>query len=1200
MASSRVHETRFLFNAALNSGFSSAFTKAQQEFTRLGKEIQGVHRIQGDISTYQKQQAAIAATTAKLENLQKQHDLLQKEIGETNGSTAALEREKLKLEQQIKNTSVALENQQNKFAATSARLQEAEINTKDLTGASAELTRQLSELQAQQEEASKGAMTFGEEASRGVSAVGEALAAAGIAAAMKEIAGAYMEYVSVAADFEESMSNVEALSGASVLEMDALNAKAKELGATTKFTAQEAGDAMGYMSMAGWNAQEMLSGMNGVIQLAAASGEDLATVSDIVTDSLSAFKLTAADSAHFSDVLAQAATKSNTNVALMGDSFRYAASLCGTLGYSIEDAAVNLGIMANNGIKGSQAGTALKTSLANLSAPTDDQAIMMERLGISMTDTGGAMLSLSELTGRIRAAFSGLSEAQQAEAASTLFGKEAMTGMLAIINTSQSEYDSLTASIQNSAGAAERMAAIKLDNLNGQLTLMDSAMDALKTTIGEEFNPELRTLAEAGTDVLAWANNFVQENPALVKGIMAGAGAVGVGAAALTGFVGVTKVLIPLMGKLTVASAAASAAIPGVNIILGVTAAVAGIVGVATALTTAIDDGVPSVKELTEAAQDMGAALDEAQADYEQTATQTMATAEAAGIYIDKLREIEAAEGNAASSSQEYHNILALLSRTVPELADYINLETNSIEGGAAALEKHTEAWKKNAEAQAYQEYLNSLYDKYGTVMTEAAESSIKLTQAKTNLETIEKKHATAVKRINELEAESIKNGTELPQEYYTLQKSLHGYIDEVSTAQKEVEVYTAAVNDDAEAIASAEAEIKNAEESVEQLTSVTREYAEAAAYVAQQEQALQSVVGSVTEQMESLAKEYEEAYKAAYESIHGQYAIWDEAAEAIPTKVADLNAALESQATYWQNYNADLQTLLDHSDELDGLNEMVASFADGSQASVNMVAGLADAINEGDLASVQEAIASWEKLQEQQAATSDALAQEIIDYPNKFAELQAEMHEGVEGMSMPEEAEASARDTIQAFIDEADKMLPVVQRAYAQLGRAAADALGLNLAKARKIGGGAVPITALDVTGAYASGTPDAPPGWAWVGEEGPELMRMRGGEAVLPTRLSQEVADIYNEYATYNSYAAATPAVSTAAEPEVVEAVASPSSGDIIINVTVSPTYQINGGTVPADLREQLERHDANLKELILDTMQEAAVNFRRGSIR
>ena len=366
MADRKEYEMLFALNARMNGGFSGTFSKAQAEFSRLGKEVQELHKLQGDVASYQKQQTAIEATRSKLENLQKQHDLLQKEISETSGSTTALEREKAKLEQRIKDTETALDRQTQKLETTGAKLKEAGVDTSNLAQKDAELTAKIKELKAEQDKAADSAVSFGERSSRAIEAAGDAIAAAGITLALKEIASAYMDCVGGAADFQETMSTVEALSQASAQEMAALTAEAKELGATTKFTAKESGDAMGYMAMAGWDANDMLQGMNGVLQLAAASGEDLAMVSDIVTDSLSAFGLTAKDSAHFSDVLAAAATSSNTNVSIMGETFKMSASVAGALGYSIEDVAAAMGLMANSGVKGSIAGTALRNTFNGL------------------------------------------------------------------------------------------------------------------------------------------------------------------------------------------------------------------------------------------------------------------------------------------------------------------------------------------------------------------------------------------------------------------------------------------------------------------------------------------------------------------------------------------------------------------------------------------------------------------------------------------------------------------------------------------------------------------------------------------------------------------------------------------------------------------------------------------------------------------
>ena len=292
------------------------------------------------------------------------------------------------------------------------------------------------------------------------------------------------------------MSQVKAVSGATGSEFDKLTAKAKEMGATTKFTATQSAEAFNYMAMAGWDSQQMLDGIEGILNLAAASGEDLGTTSDIVTDALTAFGLKASDAAHFSDVLAQSAASANTNVSMMGESFKYVAPIAGAMKYSVEDTSLALGLMANASVKGSMAGTSLKTALANMAAPTDKMATAMKKYGISLTDSNGNMKTLKGVLDNLRSSLGGLSETEKTAAASTIFGKEAMSGMLAIINATESDYNKLAESINNADGAASKMSDTMLDNLEGSITLLQSAMDGVKISFGERLSPYVRGIAD--------------------------------------------------------------------------------------------------------------------------------------------------------------------------------------------------------------------------------------------------------------------------------------------------------------------------------------------------------------------------------------------------------------------------------------------------------------------------------------------------------------------------------------------------------------------------------------------------------------------------------------------------------------------------------------------------------------------------------
>lgn len=314
-------------------------------------------------------------------------------------------------------------------------------------------------------------------------------------------------------DFEAAMSQVQATSGADDSELEQLTKKAEEMGATTKFTASDSAEAMNYMAMAGWKTEDMLDGITGIMNLAAAANEDLGTTSDIVTDALTAFGLSASDSGHSADVLAQASANANTNVSMLGESFKYVAPVAGAMKYSVEDVSLALGLMANASIKGSQAGTSLKTSIANMAAPTDKMQGAMDKYGISLTKRNGEMKSFKEVLDMLRANLGGLSETEQTAAASTIFGKEAMAGMLAIINASTADYEKLTQAIYNADGATEKMANTQLDNLSGSITLLQSAVDGVKIRFGKRLNPYVRSVAEGLTaampDIEAALSDFM-------------------------------------------------------------------------------------------------------------------------------------------------------------------------------------------------------------------------------------------------------------------------------------------------------------------------------------------------------------------------------------------------------------------------------------------------------------------------------------------------------------------------------------------------------------------------------------------------------------------------------------------------------------------------------------------------------------------
>ena len=373
----------------------------------------------------------------------------------------------------------------------------------------AETEQALRDLERQAEQASVALQKIGA-AGEKLRDVGSAIEGAGrkLMPVTAAVGGLSAAAVKVASDFDSAMSQVAAVSGATGKELDALRDKAREMGSKTKFSASEAAEAMNYMAMAGWKTGDMLDGIEGIMNLAAASGEDLATTSDIVTDALTALGLSAADSGHFADILAAASSNANTNVAMMGETFKYCAPVAGALGFTAEDTAEAIGLMANAGIKSSQAGTAMRTMLTSLTGEVTFVGDAFGELTVQTTNADGSMRSLGDILTDCRAAFAQMSESERAANAEALVGKNAMSGFLAVMNAAPGDIEKLNSAINNCDGTAERMAETMQDNLAGQLTILKSQLEELAISIGEILMPSIRQIVGWIQGLVDWLNGL--------------------------------------------------------------------------------------------------------------------------------------------------------------------------------------------------------------------------------------------------------------------------------------------------------------------------------------------------------------------------------------------------------------------------------------------------------------------------------------------------------------------------------------------------------------------------------------------------------------------------------------------------------------------------------------------------------------------
>lgn len=1195
MAGRKEYEMLFQLNAQLGGSYSKTFKAAQQEIVSMQKEIQALSKTQADISAFQKQQAAVEATRKRLEMLRQQYDNIQREMEETGNESADMKNKLLAKQLQIDKTSASLEKQTAKLNELSGALEEAGVNTDDLSHSSEQLAGKIDTLKKKQGEAADKAMTFGDKAGQAFNQVHEAIVAAGIAVALKEIYEYFASCAQASMDFESAITGVAKTTDLTDEELaamsDSIKALSTEIPATTEEIAAvaEAAGQLGIQKDALLDFTEIMTMLGTATNMtadeAATALARFANITGMATDNYGRLGSVIVD-------LGNNFATTESEIVAMGTRLASAGKLAGLTEPEIMALAA---AMSSVGIEAEAGGTAMTQTLNAIEKAVakggDDLAEFARIAGMSSEEFSSAWKNdaMSALTSFI----GGLGKLdEQGESTVLVLEDLGLTGirqsnMLKALGLAA---DQMTGAVNTANTAWQQNTALtneankRYATAQSRLTMMQNAYNNLKVAIGDAYTPALSEAYGVGTKVLNEITKFVQANPGVVAAITGLSTALGAAAVAAAAFA--------LKAKIAAAAAAFLTTVtPGVNVIMGVAAAVgvvtAGIIALAS---SAANDAVPSVKELTEAARGMREAMDEAKATYDDTVTSTMAAAGVADTYIGKLEEMEAAGLNTDEQHRQYHNTLALLCQVVPELADYIDLETDTINGGTEALRANTEAWKQNAMQQAYQDQLTELYSQYSAVLIEAEENSIGLTKAQYSLEAAQQKLSDTYAQMDALWADAQKQADAyydqygyytdatafLSQEYYDLQNSIYDTNNEIWAAEKSIKNYNKAMEEDADAVSEAEAEIALAEEAVKNLTASMNEGTGASEEAAAQVGEFQAAISGVQEKINALVESYNEAYSAAYESISGQYQLWDEAVKVVATSAGSINSALESQITYWQDYNANLQSLTDRSADIEGLSDMIASFADGSSDSVNAIAGMAGATDE-QLATM---VANWKTLQQEQQNAAGSVADLKTDFTATMDELQTALAEDIEAMDLGDEAKASAQATIQGFIDGAVGMLPQVTAAYNRVAAAARAALSAS-------GTG----TAGSIPG-YAVGTQSAAPGFALVGENGPELVYFNGGEQVMTAeetaamRESMEIQAITFAPQLLEALHAIHGDGALSAEP-----VAGSGAGSVELQIV----FQINGSASPETV-EALREYGDEFAERVLEVMEEAGIDTAR----
>ena len=1021
------------------------------------------------------------------------------------------------------------------------------------------------------------AESFGSRATQAVDAVSSVLAAAGISAALKEIKEGFDECVQASMDFESAITGVAKTTDLTDEELadmsDAIKAMSTEIPASTTEIAAvaEAAGQLGIQKDALLDFTRVMTMLGTATNMTA---EDAATA-------LARFANITGMSADNYDRLGAVIVDLGNNFATteseitqMGTRLASGGKLAGLTEPQIMALAA---AMSSVGIEAEAGGTAMTQTLNAIekAVATGEDSLQSFADVAGMSADSFAEMWNTDALGALTAFIRGLGNLdEQGESAVLVLEDLGLTGIRQsnMLKSLALAADQMDSAVQTANTAWDENIALtneankRYATTQSKLDMMQNAYNNLKVAVGDAFTPALRDAYDAGTDVLNVLGEFVQENPALVKGVATFTGVVGGATVALTAYAAISKVI----KALDMATMFGGAVGP---IMLGVTAVATLTAGIVALSDASKNDAVPSVRELTEAARELDSAMSDARAACDDTVTTTEASANVANNYIDRLDELNSLSKLSAEQQREYHGILVMLTQTVPDLANYIDLETDTINGGTEALRANTQAWKDNAIAQAYQEQLTEIYSKNADVLIEAEKNKIGLRDAEGKLAVAQKAQNDEFERQNQLYQEA----NQKVQEYYEetglvtdanmwlgettdeLNWKLEQNAQAVMEAQDAVDAYQKAIDKDNDALQAAQDEIALAEEAVQNLTTATEDSTTATEDASRGYGELNTEISSVKERVEALQQAYQEAYKAAAESVQGQYALWQQADSIVATSASSINSNLQGQITHWQTYNDNLASLRDRAGDIEGLTEMIGSFADGSSDSVNAVAGMAAASDE-ELAAMVE---SWNKLREEQ----NKAAEDIADFRTGFSEtmdaISGDLEATIDDMDLGTEAAEAGRATIQGFIDGATGMLSTVQSAYSQLGYAALAALSRNVqnnnsvASSRRMSG----------FSRYASGTTSAEAGLALVGEEGPEFVMMRGGEAVL------NAADTHS----------------------AIEAMTSTSDSSVPVQVNITVEGDVNDGVM-----ERLETYGEEFAAQVRAVIREDNINAQRGAYR
>lgn len=1197
MASRKEYEMLFQLNAQLGGSYNSTFKTAQNAIASMQKEIAALSKTQSDISAYQKQQSAVEATQKKLEVLKQQYDNIQKEIAETGTFSATLENRLLSKQQQIDKTSASLENQTKKLEDMRRALVDAGVDVSNLTGETTRLGNQIDELRKKQEEAADQANNFGAKASAAIGAVSQALAAAGIAAILKEVAEYFFICAEASMEFESAMTGVAKTTDLSDEELLAMGEQIKALSTEIPITTSELaglGEVAGQLGIAKENLLDFSTVMAMLATATTMTAEEGATL-------LAQFaNITQMDPSFYSN-LASAIVALGNNYATteqkiteMAQGIAASASLAGM---SEADMVALAAAVTSLGIETQAGSTAMSRLISTLMTAVETGEDLEEFASIAnMTAEEFTRLWGTNAVKALQAFVVGLNDTERNGKSATVALTElgiTEARMQRMILSLANSGDLLNRTLEtanqawNENTALTKEASLRYATTQSQLTMMQNAYNNLKIAIGDNFTPALRGLYGVSTDVLNSITEFVEKNPELVKAITAFIGVIGVATAGLTAYVAVTKVAIPLMQLF-------AASIPGVNIIMAVTAGVAALTGVIVGLTAASKRQRDEAAELTAVSREQYYRLQELNDEYKKAVElygETSYEAQALRWEIEDLTaEYEAGKQKLSDYKAAHEELMQSYSEMTAshsETAGEIEKEHRSTLALIAKLEELTATTDSAAENQqailsiieALNEQVPELALNYEDVVNPAGkfiDSIYAIAEAQAAQAKLEAQWKEYIDRVGQHEAlksakEAAEQNARIAQEQYESAKKAYDSAKALTYKDYRGNAYANAAREAEEAYKRAKQELEVYNEALDEATAA---YEENAAKIAELEEAFRlyqkaqeeaaatgenfrEVINSVKQEMNELAAAYEEAYNAALDSISGQYNLWDEAADIVATSASKINSNLESQINYWQKYNENLEKLKERSADIEGLNEMIASFADGSAESVNAIAGMANASD----ADLRKMVTNWQKLKQEQETAAGSLAEIETEFKASMDNIQQELEATIAEMNLSEDAAKSAKQTMQGFADGAIDMLPTVQEAYKRVAQAAIAAIDSQL----------------EIRSPSRVMEQKAEMTWA--------------GYINKTRALEPEVTKVMAEISM-----AGIEAFPSSARNEAVSAHPGPSVGGNHITLTVSPSYSISGVGNTSDIATVLKEAASDLKDYILDVLEDAGIDSAR----